>query len=120
MSDKKKKRKKKSEEEFLPDCVLDEAQAFLKRISEDVEIYRKIRMLESLPANDEADSFSLWWNFERYLNCPSCLGVLYDNYDDIVDQLGDITLMNGFELLQKKMILCYRLMRKYNYIGERI
>ena len=119
MGDKKKK-KKKFEEDFFPDIVLDKAEDFLERITEDVNIYRQIRMLNSVPANEEADSFSVWWNFQRYLNCPQCFGVLYDKYDDIVDELGDITLMNGFELLQKKMILLYRLMRENNFIGERI
>lgn len=119
------KKKKKNEDEdeesgYLPDFVLEEAKYYLQRVTEDVEVYRKIRMLECVPANDEADGFSLWWNFQRYLDNPKSLGVILDYYDDITESLSNEGILSGFVMLQKKMVLMYRLMKKNNFIGERI
>ncbi len=119
------KKKKKNEDEdeesgYLPDFVLEEAKYYLKRVNEDVEVYRKIRMLECVPANDEADGFSLWWNFQRYLDNPKSLGVILDYYDEITESLSNEGILSSFMMMQKKMILFYRLMKKNNFIGERI
>lgn len=122
MKGKKKKKNEDEEEEsgYLPDFVLEEAQSYLKRVTEDVEVYRKIRMLECVPANDEADGFSLWWNFQRYLDNPKSLGVILDYYEEITESLSNEGILSGFVMLQKKMVLMYRLMKKNNIIGERI
>lgn len=115
-----KKKKSEEAEETLPEWILDEAQAFLKRINDDVEIYRKIRMINSLPASDEADGFSVWWDFHRYMDNPKSLGVLFDFYDEITNLVNNEGIIDGFVALQKKMILLYRHMKKNNFIGERI
>lgn len=122
MKSKKKKKNKDEDEEsgYLPDFVLEEAKYYLKRVNEDVEVYRKIRMLECIPANDEADGFSLWWNFQRYLDNPKSLGVILDYYDKITESLSNEGILSSFMMMQKKMILFYRLMKKNNFIGERI
>lgn len=122
MKSKKKKKNKDEDEEsgYLPDFVLEEAKYYLKRVNEDVEVYRKIRMLECIPANDEADGFSLWWNFQRYLDNPKSLGVILDYYDEITESLSNEGILSSFMMMQKKMILFYRLMKKNNFIGERI
>ena len=122
MKGKKKKKNKDEGEEsgYLPDFVLEEAKYYLKRVNEDVEVYRKIRMLECIPANDEADGFSLWWNFQRYLDNPKSLGVILDYYDEITESLSNEGILSSFMMMQKKMVLLYRLMKKNNFIGERI
>lgn len=122
MKGKKKKKNKDEDEEsgYLPDFVLEEAKYYLKRVNEDVEVYRKIRMLECIPANDEADGFSLWWNFQRYLDNPKSLGVILDYYDEITESVSNEGILSSFMMMQKKMILFYRLMKKNNFIGERI
>ena len=122
MKGKKKKKNKDEDEEsgYLPDFVLEEAKYYLKRVNEDVEVYRKIRMLECIPANDEADGFSLWWNFQRYLDNPKSLGVILDYYDEITESLSNEGILSSFMMMQKKMVLLYRLMKKNNFIGERI
>ena len=122
MKGKKKKKNEDEEEEsgYLPDFVLEEAQSYLQRVTEDVEVYRKIRMLECVPANDEADGFSLWWNFQRYLDNPKSLGVILDYYDEITESLSNEGILSSFMMMQKKMVLFYRLMKKNNIIGEHI
>lgn len=69
-------------------------------------------------ANAEADEFATWWNFARYVNFPHVLGLIYEFYDEILELLGDDSLMNGFMQLQKKLVFLCRLAKEDNYMGE--
>lgn len=119
MSDEKKKKRKKREiKEFLPDLVRDSSSDFIQKITDDVDIYKKIRMINGLPENREADEFAAWWSLGKYLHCPDVLSLFYDNWDELCE--GDGGLLGTFEDSQNKMIRMYRLAKENNFLRERI
>lgn len=95
-----------------------EAKSFVQNITDDVEIYKKIRILENFNQNVEADKFVAWWDFKRYLDNQHSLFLIYENLDNITSYVGKYDVMNGFYQLQQKMILLYRLLRQNGMINE--
>lgn len=116
--EKKKKKKKKELKEFLPESVRDVSKDFIQKISDDVNVYKKIRMINGLPPNFEADEFAAWWNLGKYLLCPDVLTLFYDHWDELCE--GDGGLLGTFEDSQKKMISMYRLAVENNFIRKRV
>ena len=116
--DKKKKKKKKELKEFLPDLVRDSSKEFIQKVSDDVDVYKKIRMINGLPPNFEADEFAAWWNLGKYHLCPDILTLFYDHWDELCE--GDGGLLGTFEDSQKKMISMYRLAVENNFIRKRV
>lgn len=62
--------------EYVPEDLKKEPAGFIQLISDDVDIYKKIRVLKTVPANAEADEFATWWSFKRYVNFPHVLGLI--------------------------------------------
>ena len=120
MSDeiKKRKRKKKLLEEFLPQPVRDKSEAFIEMITGEVDIYKKIRMINGLPENREADEFSAWWSLGRYHHCPEILILFYDHWDEL--NVNNSDLVGTFEGAQQEMIRLYRFAKENNFIKERV
>lgn len=118
MSDKSKKKKKKDKDDYIPQELKDAAWNFIQDINAEIDIYKKIKVLGALEPNPQADSFVVWWGFERYCNYYHALILFYENYDEIINILGDNDMMDGFEKQQNKMVLFYRLAKQNGLISE--
>ena len=105
--DKKKKKKKKELKEFLPDLVRDSSKEFIQKVSDDVDVYKKIRMINGLPPNQEADEFAARWNLGKYHLCPEVLTLFYDHWDELCE--GDGGLLGTFEDSQKNFYQKYHI-----------
>lgn len=105
-------------DDYIPVELWREAKGFVQNITDDVEIYKKIRILENFHQNVEADKFVAWWDFKRYLDNQHSLFLIYENIEDITLCVGKYDVMNGFYQLQQKMILLYRLLRQNGMINE--
>lgn len=114
----KKKRKKKPLEEFLPELVRNSSKNFIQQVTDDVDIYKKIRMINGLPENREADEFAAWWSLGKYHLCPEVLNLFYDNWESLCT--ADDILIGTFEGAQLKMIKMYRLAKENKFIRERV
>ncbi len=110
--------KKKDDEEYIPVEIWREARKFINEVTDDVGIYRKIRDLGSITQNDEADKFMVWWEFKRYVDFNHSLILLYENMDDINNKLGSYNVLDGFNQIQMKMVLMYRLLKENEMINE--
>lgn len=108
----------KAADDYIPVELWLEAKSFVQNITDDVEIYKKIRILENFNQNVEADKFVAWWDFKRYLDNQHSLFLIYENLDNITSYVGKYDVMNGFYQLQQKMILLYRLLRQNGMINE--
>lgn len=108
----------KAVDDYIPVELWREAKSFVQNITDDVEIYKKIRILENFNQNVEADKFVAWWDFKRYLDNQHSLFLIYENIENITLCVGKYDVMNGFYQLQQKMILLYRLLRQNGMINE--
>lgn len=108
----------KAVDDYIPVELWREAKSFVQNITDDVEIYKKIRILENFNQNIEADKFVAWWDFKRYLDNQHSLFLIYENIENITLCVGKYDVMNGFYQLQQKMILLYRLLRQNGMINE--
>lgn len=108
----------KAADDYIPVELWREAKSFVQNITDDVEIYKKIRILENFNQNVEADKFVAWWDFKRYLDNQHSLFLIYENIENITLCVGKYDVMNGFYQLQQKMILLYRLLRQNGMINE--
>ena len=108
----------KAVDDYIPVELWREAKGFVQNITDDVEIYKKIRILENFHQNEEADKFIAWWDFKRYQDKQHSLFLIYENIENITLCVGKYDVMNGFYQLQHKMILLYRLLRQNGMINE--
>ena len=116
--EKKKKKKKKELKEFLPESVRDVSKDFIQKISDDVNVYKKIRMINGLPPNFEADEFAAWWSLGKYHLCPEILTLFYEHWDEINEGEGE--LLGTFEDSKNKMLRMYKLAVENNFIRKRV
>ena len=115
---KKKKKKKKVLIEFLPDYVRNVAIEFIEKVSDEVKIYKDIRMLNGLPPDREADEFAAWWSLGKYHLCPEILTLFYEHWDEINE--GEGGLLGTFEDSKNKMLRMYKLAVENNFIRKRV
>lgn len=108
----------KAVDDYIPVELWREAKSFVQNITDDVEIYKKIRILENFNQNVEADKFVAWWDFKLYQDKQHSLFLIYENIENITLCVGKYDVMNGFYQLQQKMILLYRLLRQNGMINE--
>ncbi len=91
-----------------------EAKAFVKEIDEDVELYKKIRMINAVKPNEKADNFTAYWTLERYENFPHSLIFLYEKKNEIVESIemncGGIA--DSFEALQLRLVKYYDVLKE--------
>ena len=105
-------------DEYIPMELWREARQFILDISDDVEIFNKFRSFEGIQINDEALKFVAWWEFKRYREHPHALILLYENLTKIDEEIGTYDVMDGFNQLQMKLVLLYRLLRDKGMIDE--
>ena len=91
-----------------------EAKAFVKEIDEDVELYKKIRMINAVKPNQKADNFTAYWTLEKYEDFPHSLIFLYEKKNEIVESIvmncGGIA--DSFEALQLRLVKYYDVLKE--------
>ena len=105
-------------EDDLPVELWHESTDFMQEITDEVEIYKKIKTFDSVKKSDEADKFVVWWSFKRYEEHPHALILIYENLPKINNAVGSYDVLDGLNKLQMKMILFYRLIKEQGMINE--
>ena len=95
-----------------------ESKNFLQVITDDVEIYKKIRNFDSVKKSNEADKFVAWWDLKRYTDQHHSLILIQENLNSINETVGNYDVLDGLNKLQMKMVLFYRLLKKQEMIDE--
>lgn len=103
--------------EYLPSEICHEAKIFFDEITWDVQIFNQFKTFEK-NINEEALKFAAWWDFMGYIENPHSLILLYENMNTIYKTIGEYKVMNGFNQLQMKMILLYRLLKEKGMIHD--
>lgn len=112
------KRKFKIPENYIPtDCWRD-AKDFFVSIRDDVEIYKKFKCFPNMKQDEEADKFVAWWSLERFAEKPEALLLINDHLDEILKTITTGNFIDGYEQLQYKLILFYRLLKENGIINE--
>ena len=94
-----------------------EAKSFVQNITDDVDIYNKFKTFEK-NLHVDALKFVAWWDFKKYLDYPHALILLYENMSKIDEAIGEYEVFDGFNQLQMRMILYYKLLRENGLINE--
>ena len=112
------KRKFKIPENYIPtDCWRD-AKDFFVSIRDDVDIYKKFKCFTNMKQNEEADKFVAWWSLERFAEKPEALLLINDHLEEILKAITMSNFIDGYEQLQYKLILFYRLLKENGIINE--
>jgi len=112
------KRKFKTPENYIPtDCWRD-AKDFFVSIRDDVDIYKKFKCFSNMKQNEEADKFVVWWSLERFAEKPEALLLINDHLEEILKAITMSNFIDGYEQLQYKLILFYRLLKENGIINE--
>ena len=112
------KRKFKIPENYIPrDCWRD-AKDFFVSIRDDVDIYKKFKYFPNMKQNEEADKFVAWWSLERFAEKPEALLLINDHLEEILKAITTSNFIDGYEQLQYKLILFYRLLKENGIINE--
>lgn len=98
-------------DDYIPVELWREAKNFMQDMTDNIEIYKKIKSFGSVKHNEEADKFVVWWEFKRYLDYPHALGLLYDNVSAVDEAVGSYEVMDAFNQLQMRMFLFYRILK---------
>ena len=112
------KAKFKKPDDYIPTDIWRDAKDFFLSIRDDVEIYRKFKLFPNLKQSLEADKFVAWWGFEGFAENPQSVLLILDNLNDILTKVNECNMMDGFEQLQYKLILFYRLLKENGMIHE--
>jgi hypothetical protein len=105
-------------DDYIPVELWHESKNFIQVITDDVEIYKKIRNFDSVKKSDEADKFVAWWDFERFADNPMALILIQEKLTEILKTITSNNLIDGYEQLQYKLILFYRLLKANGYIND--
>ena len=93
-----------------------EATAFVKEVTDDVEIYKIICKTGSVKPCEEADKFCAYWNLESYEKYPHALFTLYEVKPLIDKQFETSDVMNAFEVLQHRIKNYYLVLKEKGMI----
>ena len=124
MSENQKETKKKRTGRFkIPDDYIPvdcwrEAKEFFITIRDDVDIYKKFKCFPNMKQSEEADKFVAWWDLARYADYPHSLILIYENLDDINNQIGSYGILDGYGQLQFKLIQFYKLLKEKEMIHD--
>ena len=105
-------------DDYIPIELWHESKNFLKDMSDNIEIYKKIKSFGSVRQNEEADKFVAWWEFKRYLDYPHALAVLYDSVSAVDETVGSSEVLDAFNQLQMRMVLFYRVLKEQEMIND--
>lgn len=112
------KRKFKTPENYIPTDCWREAKDFFVSIRDDVDIYKKFKCFPNMKQNEEADKFVAWWSLERFAEKPEALLLINDHLEEILKAITMSNFIDGYEQLQYKLILFYRLLKENGIINE--
>ena len=104
-------------DDYIPIELWHEAKNFIQNITDDVDIYNKFKTFEK-NLNENALKFAAWWDFKKYLDYPHALILLYENIPNIDETIGAYDVLDGFNQLQMRMILYYKLLKENGLINE--
>jgi hypothetical protein len=96
--------------DYIPAECIRAAQEFLKRLQEDVRIYRQLEQLHMIARDEEADRFCAYLSLGRYADYPHALITLYEAQDDIDEAFGPHDTRNIFSFIRYRMKSYYRLL----------
>lgn len=105
-------------DDYIPVELYHEAKDFVQNVSEDVEMYVKIKQLKAIQPDEDADKFVAYWNLERYEDFPHALITLYENKYEIDSAIFEENLCNAFEVLQQRMKAYYLLLKENGMIND--
>ncbi|MCR4736013.1 MAG: hypothetical protein K5829_13520 [Treponema sp.] len=108
----------KTTDDYIPIELWHEAKDFIKSITDDVDIFNKFKCFDNMKFEEEALKFVAWWDLKSYLQHPHALILIYENIGNIEIEVGKYDLMDGFNQLQKKLVLLYELLKKNGMINE--
>lgn len=103
-------------DDYVPVEIWREAKAFVKEVSEDVEIYKIIQKTDGVKPCEEADKFCAYWNLESYEKYPHALITLYEAKPLIDSHFETSDIMNAFEVLQLRMKNYYFVLKEKGMI----
>lgn len=103
-------------DDYVPVELWHEAKAFIKEVTDDVEIYKVIQKTGCVSPCEEADKFCVYWNLESYEKYPHALITLYEAKPLIDEQLAESDVMNAFEVQQMRMKNYYLLLKEKGMI----
>ena len=108
----------KAADDYIPVELWHESKNFIQVITDDVEIYKKIKTFNSVKPSEQADKFVAWWDLKRYTEVPHALILIYENLPKINNAVGSYDVLDGLNKLQMKLILFYRLLKEQGMINE--
>lgn len=103
-------------DDYVPVEIWREAKAFVKEVSEDVEIYKIIQKTDGVKPCEEADKFCAYWNLESYEKYSHALITLYEAKPLIDSHFETSDVMNAFEVLQLRMKNYYLVLKEKGMI----
>ena len=115
---KKRTRRFKIPDDYIPVDCWREAKEFFITIRDDVDIYKKFKCFPNMKQSEEADRFVAWWDLERFADYPHSLILIYENLDDINNQIGSYGILDGYGQLQFKLIQFYKLLKEKEMIHD--
>ena len=108
----------KNIDDYIPVDIFHEASDFIKRMDEDVEIYKTCRRLKTVSSCIEADKFVAFWSLGRYSDFPHALITLYEHKEEIENGFGGVDTQNVLDFMQFRMKCYYLLLKENGMIGE--
>ena len=112
------KRRFQVPQNYVPSDIRADAKDFFVSIRNDVTIYKKFKCFPDVKQNEEADKFVAWWDFERFADNPMSLILIQEKLTEILKTITSNNLIDGYEQLQYKLILFYRLLKANGYIND--
>ena len=103
--------------DYVPIEFCHAAKEFVLEISGDVKIFNQFRQLEK-NISEEALKFAAWWELGRYLENRHSVVLLNDNINEVYRTIEMNNVLDGFNQLQLKLVLFYRLLKKNRMIDE--
>ena len=112
------KRRFQVPQNYVPSDIRADAKDFFVSIRDDVTIYKKFKCFPDVKQNEEADKFVAWWSLERFAEKPEALLLINDHLEEILKAITTSNFIDGYEQLQYKLILFYRLLKENGIINE--
>lgn len=105
-------------DDYIPPDILREAESFMKKMDEDVDIYRTFRNSPCLKPCAEADKFSAFWSMQSYTMSPHSLISLLENTALIEERFKPCQSVDALVVLQARMAGFYYVLKDNGFILE--
>lgn len=105
-------------DDYIPIGIYHEAADFVKRIDEDVEIYKMVKNFDTAKPCPEADKFCAYWFLQSYEKFPHALITLYENKNEIDERFGPSDALSAIDCMQFRFKSYYELLKENNMIED--